>query len=134
MRVGACMCVHVNPNCGCSSLHCSNIRPYRHLGPVAWVLGGGSRLATGPDYFLHSPELNSVYAINRCTHCDPNPTVPVTLHTKGCLQKSTCTYSRTQALHRTLQPHSRRTGPQATAASSVVSKVSASERDVMVKG
>lgn len=39
---------------------------------------GGSRLATGPDYFLHSPELNSVYAINRCTHCGPNPAVPLT--------------------------------------------------------
>lgn len=77
---------------GCSSLPCSNIRPRRHLGPVVWGLGGGSRLATGPDYFLHSPELNSVYAINRCTLGDPNSTVPLTLYTKGCLQTHTQTH------------------------------------------
>lgn len=83
----------------CSSLPCSNIRPCRHLGPVVWALGGGSRLATGPDYFLHSPELNSVYAINRCTLGDPNSTVPLTLYTKDCLQTHTQTHMHYTKLH-----------------------------------
>lgn len=62
-----CVCVHLPQLivAGCSSLPCSNIRACRHLGPVVWALRGGNRLATGPDYFLHSPELNSVYAINQ---------------------------------------------------------------------
>ncbi len=67
-NVCVCVCMCVHPQlivAGCSSLPCSNIRPCRHLGPVVWALRGGNRLATGPDYFLHSPELNSVYAINQ---------------------------------------------------------------------
>lgn len=67
LNVWVCACVHPSPSSlhGCSSLPCSNIRPCRHLGPVVWPLRGGNRLATGPDYFLRSPELNSVYAINQ---------------------------------------------------------------------
>ena len=62
-------------------------------------LRGGNRLATGPDYFLHSPELNSVYAINRGTQGDPDSTVPLTLYTKGCLQTHTHSHTRTSSSH-----------------------------------
>lgn len=62
---------------GCSSLPRSNIRPCRHLRPVVWALGSGTCLATGPDYFLHSPELNPVHAINQlhAVWAQLNPTV-----------------------------------------------------------
>lgn len=63
--VSVCLCELQPIVASCSSLPRCNIRPCRHLGPVAWALGGASRLGTGPDYFLHSPELNPVYVINQ---------------------------------------------------------------------
>lgn len=61
-------------------------------------LRGGNRLATGPDYFLHSPELNSVYAINRGTQGDPDSTVPLTPYTKGLFTNThTPSHARTSS-------------------------------------
>lgn len=76
----------------------SNIRPCRHLGPVVWAPQRSNRLATGPDYFLHSPELNSVYAINRGTQGDPDSTVPLTPYTKGLFTNThTPSHARTSS-------------------------------------
>ena len=74
-------------------------------------LRGGNRLATGPDYFLHSPELNSVYAINRGTQGDPDSTVPLTLYTKGCLQTHTHTHTHS---HTHSQPRTHTATPKFT--------------------
>lgn len=93
---------------------------------------GGSRLATGPDYFLHSLELNSVYAINRCTHCDPNPAVPLTpahtcTHTHT--QKVVCTYTQAQE-HAAGVGDGRQTS---TTTSIIVAEVRGEEKDTMAK-